>query len=329
MSSVIVENDRYTVDPLYQWDVNQDLEVRGLSLPSIPEIHFTNDAMERSIVRQATMDDAGIITVKIPNSLLQKPYTIKAYICIYEGDTFRSLYAVSIPVKARKMPTDYTLENDEEIYSFNKLENLLNNTLVELTEKYDKTVADLDAKYDATETALNKKYTELNNKYTEVNAKYEGTNARYTEAVAKVEESNAKLETANTELETATAKAEQSKTDYDSAAKAYSDASDMVNQFLEDSEDILATVQSKANKSTVVEATLSASGWSDNTYSFEGDYPVATHDIEIALNGPATAEQAEAFNSAQIVGSATSNIVTAFGDIPTVDIPIIIKAVAK
>ena len=132
MNSVIVENERYTVDPLYQWDKNQVLEVRGLSLPAIPEIHFTNDAMERSIVRQATMDDAGIITVKIPNSLLQKPYTIKAYICIYEGDTFKSLYAVSIPVKARKKPSDYTIENDEEIYSFNALENLVNNTVVNL-----------------------------------------------------------------------------------------------------------------------------------------------------------------------------------------------------
>lgn len=329
MNSVIVENERYTVDPLYQWDVNQVLEVRGLSLPSIPEIHFTNDAMERSIVRQATTDDAGIITVRIPNSLLQKPYTIKAYICIYEGDTFKSLYAVSIPVKARKMPTDYTLENDEEIYSFNKLENLLTNTLVELTEKYDKTVADLDAKYDATETALSEKYTGLNNKYAEVNAKYEDTNTKYNEAVASVQASDAKLKTAITNLETATAKAEQAKENFDSAAKAYNDSAEMIDQFVEDYDDILTTLQGKANKSTVVEATLSASGWSDNTYSFEGDYPVATYDIEIALNGTATVEQAEAFNSAQIVGSATSNIVTAFGDIPTVDIPIIIKAVAK
>lgn len=282
MSSVIVENDRYTVDSLYQWDANQVLEVRGLSLPSIPEIHFTNEAMDRSIPRQATMNDAGIITVNIPNSLLQKPYTIKAHICIYEGDTFKTLYTISIPVKARKKPTDYTIENDEEIYSFNALENLVKNA----------------------------------------EAKYEDTNYKYIEAVAKVDESNAKLIKA-------TAEAEQAKKDRDSAAKAYNDASDMVDQFLEDSEDILSTLQTKANKSSVVGATLSASGWSGNTYSFEGDYPVATHDIEIALNGTATAEQAEAFNSAQIVGSVTTNIVTAFGDVPTVDIPIIVKAVAK
>jgi hypothetical protein len=275
MSSVIVENGRYTVDPLYQWDVNQVLEIRGLSLASIPEIHFTNDAMERSIVRQATMDDAGIITVKIPNSLLQKPYTIKAYICIYEGDTFKSLYTVDVPVKARKKPTDYTLENDEEIYSFNALENLVNSALSE--------------------------YEEANTKYNEANSK----------------------------LETAIEKAERAEESLDSAAKAYNDANILVDQFIDNNGDIVAVLQGKANKSTVIGTILSASAWIGKMYSFEGAYPVATYDIEIALNSTATAEQAEAFNLAQIVGSATSNVVTAFGDIPTVDIPIIVKAVKK
>ena len=278
MSSVIVANGRYTVDPLYQWDVNQVLEVRGLSLPSIPEIHFTNDAMERSIVRQATMDDTGIITVKIPNSLLQKPYTIKAYICIYEGDTFRSLYAISIPVKARKQPSDYTLENDEEIYSFNALENLVNNAVANMG--------------DAT-------------------SKYETASVKYNESEAL--------------LKTAIAEAEQAKKDYDSAAKGY----EMIGDLVENSEDILTALTNKANKSNIVAETLFANSWRGNTYSFEGTYPVAVYDIEIALDSTATEAHAEAFNAAQIVGSATSNIVTAFGEVPTVNIPIIVKVVAK
>jgi hypothetical protein len=231
--------------------------------------------MDRAIVRQSTMDDAGIITVDIPNSLLQKSYTIKAHICIYEGDTFKTLYTVSIPVKARKKPTDYTLENDEEIYSFNALENLVNN------------------------------------------------------AIKNIEDATINYNEANTKIETAIVIAEQSKKDSESAAKAYTDAITLHNQIVENSGDILEAIQTKANKAIVVEATLFAITWSGNTYSFESDYPVASYDIEIALNSIATVEQAEAFNSAQIVGSATSNIVTAFGGRPTVDIPIIIKAVAK
>lgn len=130
MANVAVNsNGRYTIDPLYQWDINQVLAIYGLSLASIPEIHFTNSAMDRAIVRQATMDDAGVITVDIPNSLLQKPYKITAYICIYEGETFRSLYSIEIPVTTRNKPGDYTIEDSNgEIYSFKALENLIANT---------------------------------------------------------------------------------------------------------------------------------------------------------------------------------------------------------
>ena len=78
MATVNVEKNSYKVEPLYQWDLNQQLEVYGLSLATVPEIHFTNVAMSRAIVRQARMDAAGVITVDIPNSLLQKPYTIQA-----------------------------------------------------------------------------------------------------------------------------------------------------------------------------------------------------------------------------------------------------------
>lgn len=84
------------------------------------------------------------------------------------------------------------------------------------------------------------------------------------------------------------------------------------------------------NKPTVSASTLLASSWdSTGTYSFETDYPTATYDIEIALDSTATSEQAEAFNGAQIVGSATSNIIKAYGDVPTVDIPIILRVVTK
>lgn len=85
------------------------------------------------------------------------------------------------------------------------------------------------------------------------------------------------------------------------------------------------------NKPTVSASTLLASSWDSaaKTYSFETNYPMSTYDIEIALDSTATSEQAEAFNGAQIVGSATSNTIKAYGDVPTVDIPVIIKVVTK
>lgn len=117
----------YITDSLYQWDVNRDLVITGLNLSVAPEIHFSNANTDRAIVRQSTLA-SGVVTVRIPNSFLQSALTIKAYVGIYEDDTFKVIETIEIPVIARTKSADYTIEDsDEEIYSFNKLENSIKN----------------------------------------------------------------------------------------------------------------------------------------------------------------------------------------------------------
>ena len=89
----------------------------------------------------------------------------------------------------------------------------------------------------------------------------------------------------------------------------------------------LVNGSTKENKATITIKYMYANKWTTDTYSFEEDYPNGHYNIEIALNNTATAEQADAFNKAKIVGSATTNVVKAYGTIPTVNIPIIVKAV--
>lgn len=117
----------YLTESLHQWDINQTLEVTGLNLTTAPEVHFSNSNSDRAIVRQASLK-SQVITVSIPNSLLQEPLRIFAHIGIYEGDTFKVVEVVEIPVKPRKRPADYQLTGtDEEVYSFKRLENMLAN----------------------------------------------------------------------------------------------------------------------------------------------------------------------------------------------------------
>ena len=123
----------YVTDSLYQWDINQVLSVSGLNLAVVPEVHFSNAITDRAIVRQATMVN-HVVSVAIPNSLLQDPFTIRAHIGIYEGNTFKVVELVEIPIIARKRPSDYQIEDaDEEIYSFKALENHIAN-MVKLSE---------------------------------------------------------------------------------------------------------------------------------------------------------------------------------------------------
>lgn len=117
----------YVTDSLHQWDINQVLQVSGLNLTTAPEVHFSNANTVRAIVCQATMEN-HVVRVRIPNSLLQDPLRIKAHIGIYEGETFKVVEVVEIPVEPRTRPADYQLEgNDEELYSFNALENKMVN----------------------------------------------------------------------------------------------------------------------------------------------------------------------------------------------------------
>lgn len=118
---------KYITDSLNQWDLNQVLKVSGLNLSSAPEVHFSNSAMDRAIVRQATVEN-HVISVDIPNSLLQDPLRIFAHIGIYDGPTFKVVELVEIPVIPRKRPADYQIEDsDGEVHSFKRLENMLQN----------------------------------------------------------------------------------------------------------------------------------------------------------------------------------------------------------
>lgn len=127
MADLKIDKNRYTVDSLYQWDINQELKIYGLSMLD-PEIHFTNEAMGGSIVVDCTVDESGVISVNIPNSLLQYKYSIVVYVAGFEGDTFKTYHKVTIPVKARKRPGDYTLSlSDNEVYSFRSMSDRISN----------------------------------------------------------------------------------------------------------------------------------------------------------------------------------------------------------
>jgi len=155
MAILVVDNKgRYSVNTLYQWDKNQTLRISGLTVPNVPEIHFVNKTMSLALVRQCQMDGEGTIIVDIPNLLLEAPLPIDVYVCIYDRDLFRTLYALQIPVKARTKPSDYIYEKEDEVLSFNALNNRLTNSIVEMRELVDNVVDTVNKKYDNTYNSL-------------------------------------------------------------------------------------------------------------------------------------------------------------------------------
>ena len=87
--------------------------------------------------------------------------------------------------------------------------------------------------------------------------------------------------------------------------------------------------EEKAGKEEIISLVVLASGWNEKKYSFEDVYPSGKCNIEIQPSEYCNYEQYEAWCNAMIVGSSTENIITALGDIPNVDIPIIVKVGCK
>lgn len=165
MSTVIVTDKKYVVDPLFQWDQGQTLEIRGLSLAKAPEVHFDNSCLSGCVVKQSTMDNAGIITVNIPNVILQKPHKITAYICDCGVEEFRSLYAFEIPVKPRKKPEFYEVVDEYEIYSIQALTIEVENEVGHLRTEYERLNALMEEDREILEESIEN--------YNNANAKFE------------------------------------------------------------------------------------------------------------------------------------------------------------
>lgn len=129
----INRNNTYTATDVYQWDRNRTLEIYGLNFTSAPEIHFVTSSLELAIVKQSRIDETGVIRVEIPNILLEEAKPITVYICVYNGTEFISRYSFTLNVKGRTKPADYIEEDSyRKIYSYNALENLVNNTVINL-----------------------------------------------------------------------------------------------------------------------------------------------------------------------------------------------------
>ncbi len=116
MTMISITKDNYKVGSLFQWDINQTLEIYGLSMSVVPEVHFAHDSSQMAIVQQATMDSAGVIRVDVPDVLLEKPNRLNVFVCTESGDAFQTIHKLTIPVQARPKPVDYV--PDEEVYAY-------------------------------------------------------------------------------------------------------------------------------------------------------------------------------------------------------------------
>jgi len=112
---------------------------------------------------------------------------------------------------------------------------------------------------------------------------------------------------------------------------ALADLDDLVGTLPADVSALQTRVTALEGRPVYTTATMAVADWVGTTYSFEDDYSSSEYDIEIALDADNVADESEvdAWSSAKIVGSATTNMVTAYGTVPSVPLHILIKVVQK
>lgn len=96
---------------LWQYDYGQVLRIAGKEFPKVTEVQFSLKQSGGHTLDRIGTSDNGLLTVQIPNELLQNKgatsdYTIYAFVYL-SGDGFGNTnYMIQLPVESRPEPTD-------------------------------------------------------------------------------------------------------------------------------------------------------------------------------------------------------------------------------
>jgi len=92
-----------TVSGLHQWDYGQKLEIHGLALPALIEVHFACLNMTEAVVRVGTTAD-GVTTVAIPDGCLEHDTPLRAWVYVIDTTSGKTERTIHLPIIARTKP---------------------------------------------------------------------------------------------------------------------------------------------------------------------------------------------------------------------------------
>lgn len=104
-------DDIVIIDNIYQYDYDQQLEITGLDLPALIEVHFGIYNEETTITKLGYTEN-GITVVDIPNDVLSQTQEVYAYLFLTNESGGRTIKAVRFkPIKRGKPDTYVPMED--------------------------------------------------------------------------------------------------------------------------------------------------------------------------------------------------------------------------
>lgn len=96
---------------LWQYDYGQVLRIAGKEFPKVTEVQFSLQQSGGHTLDRIGTSNNGLLTVQIPNELLQNKgttsdYTIYAFVYLSGDGSGNTKYMIQLPVESRPEPTD-------------------------------------------------------------------------------------------------------------------------------------------------------------------------------------------------------------------------------
>ena len=316
------------IDDVWQYDFGQTLQISGLSLPPIIEIHYANKGRDTAIPQVGVTKD-GITTAPIPKEILSEKGSFTAYIFVTDGESGETCYTINGYVNKRPPVEGFNAPEDQEILhaavgAVNAAAERAESAETKATEAAKKTAE--DAKQTAVDRAEVERLVEsvsgIGEQVTKVEnltkqAQTSAANAALSEQAAKTAETNA--QTAQAGAETAEGNAELAERNVKASEQAVEKAKQLVTQMgqevLNNKNHVDQTVQAFDQTAQQAVANVNNAGQTQ-TERVQSAGNTATESVKTAQTAATQAietAKTEATNALQVEGTTQTGNVAAEG----------------
>lgn len=316
-------------DDVWQYDFGQILQIEGLPLPPVVEVHYANKGKDIALP-QTGVTEGGITTAPIPNEILEEKGAFTAYIFVTDGESGETCYTINGYVNKRPPVKGFNAPEDQEILhaavgAVNAAAERAESAETKATEAANQTAE--DAKQTAADRAETERLVEsvsgIGEQVTRVEnltkqAQTSATNAALSEQAAKTAETNA--QTAQAGAETAEGNAELAEQRTKASEQAVEKAKQLVTQMgqevLNNKNHVDQTVQAFDQAAQQAVADVNNAGQTQT----ERVQSAGNTTVESIKTAQGTATQAvetaktEAINALQTEGTTQTGNVTAEGE---------------
>ena len=109
------KDEEIELEGLCQYDHGQKLQINGLDLPAVFEVHFAYKGLEKAIPQTGYTQD-GVSVVDIPNSALAQPKTISAYIYLSDASQGETTNKILLYMNKRIAPKGFEAPEDIDLF---------------------------------------------------------------------------------------------------------------------------------------------------------------------------------------------------------------------